>query len=97
MPASGRASAPSLAASESSSSAETAPSGRSPALIGTETPVGLIATGTNNNISSTLGLPADPHEAAEVAIAGEPQWVSAGRIGDYVFFEGAGIGLEADL
>ena len=31
------------------------------------------------------------------AIAGEPQWVSAGRIGDYVFFEGAGIGLEADL
>ena len=67
------------------------------ALIGTETPVGLIATGTNNNISSTLGLPPDPHEAAEVAIAGEPQWVSAGRIGDYVFFEGAGIGLEADL
>ncbi len=67
------------------------------ALIGTETPVGLIATGTNNNISSTLGLPADPHEAAEVALSGEPQWVSAGRIGDYVFFEGAGIGLEADL
>jgi len=67
------------------------------ALIGTETPVGLIATGTNNNISSTLGLPSDPHEAAEVALAGEPQWVSAGRIGDYVFFEGAGIGLEADL
>ena len=52
------------------------------ALIGTETPVGLIATGTNNNISSTLGLPSDPHEAAEVALAGEPQWVSAGRIGD---------------
>src|SRR6266550_756585 len=50
------------------------------ALIGTETPVGLIATGTNNNISSTLGLPSDPHEAAEVALGGEPQWVSAGRI-----------------
>src|SRR6266567_7875803 len=67
------------------------------ALIGTETPVGLIATGTNNNISSTLGLPSDPHEAAEVALGGDPQRVSAGRIGDYVFFEGAGIGLEADL
>lgn len=67
------------------------------ALIGTETPVGLIATGTNNNISATCGLPHDPHEAVEVALAEEPQWISAGRIGDYVFFEGAGIGLEADL
>jgi diacylglycerol kinase family enzyme len=67
------------------------------AMIGMETPLGLIATGTNNNISSTLGLPPDPHEAAEIALTGKPQWVSAGRIGDYVFFEGAGIGLEADL
>jgi diacylglycerol kinase (ATP) len=78
------------------------------ALIGLETPVGLIPCGTNNNISSVLGMPADPHEAVEVALSAEPQWVSAGRIGcwrehgapdpsDYIFFEGAGIGLEADL
>lgn len=67
------------------------------ALIGTETPIGLIACGTNNNISATCGLPHDPHEAVEIALVEEPQWVSAGRIGDYVFFEGAGIGLEADL
>jgi diacylglycerol kinase (ATP) len=67
------------------------------ALIGTETPVGLVASGTNNNIAATCGLPHDPHEAVEIALAEEPQWISAGRIGDYVFFEGAGIGLEADL
>jgi diacylglycerol kinase (ATP) len=78
------------------------------ALIGLETPVGLIPCGTNNNISSVLGMPADPHEAVEVALSAEPQWVSAGGIGcwraggapdssDYIFFEGAGIGLEADL
>ena len=78
------------------------------ALIGLETPVGLIPCGTNNNISSVLGMPADTHEAVEVALSAEPQWVSAGRIGcwreqgppdsnDYIFFEGAGIGLEADL
>jgi diacylglycerol kinase (ATP) len=67
------------------------------ALIGTETPIGLVATGTNNNIAATCGLPHDHHEAVEIALAEEPQWVSAGRIGDYVFFEGAGIGLEADL
>ncbi|HEX7263234.1 MAG TPA: diacylglycerol kinase family protein [Candidatus Dormibacteraeota bacterium] len=67
------------------------------ALIGTETPIGLVACGTNNNIAATCGLPHDHHEAVEIALAEEPQWVSAGRIGDYVFFEGAGIGLEADL
>lgn len=67
------------------------------ALIGTETPVGLVSCGTNNNIAAHCRLPQDHHEAVEIALAEEPQWVSAGRIGDYVFFEGAGIGLEADL
>ena len=67
------------------------------ALIGTETPVGLVASGTNNNLAATMGLPHDPHEAFEIALDAEPQWISGGRIGDYVFFEGAGIGLEADL
>jgi len=66
-------------------------------LLGSDTTVGLVATGTNNNIASVLGLPSNPYQAAEVALAGEPQWISAGRIGDYVFFEGAGVGLEADL
>lgn len=67
------------------------------ALIGMDTPIGLVATGTNNNISACLGLPPEPHEAGEIALSGEAQWVSAGKIGDYVFFEGAGVGLEADL
>ncbi|HYT14083.1 MAG TPA: diacylglycerol kinase family protein [Candidatus Nitrosopolaris sp.] len=67
------------------------------ALIGTETPIGLVACGTNNNIAATCGLPHDPYEAVEIALVEEPQWISAGRIGDYIFFEGAGIGLEADL
>jgi diacylglycerol kinase (ATP) len=67
------------------------------ALLGSHVPVGLVATGTNNNIAAVLDLPANPYQAAEVALAGEPQWISAGRIGDYVFFEGAGVGLEADL
>src|SRR3954454_14666139 len=48
------------------------------ALIATESPVGLIAPEPTNNTSSTLALPTYRPEAAEVAIAGEPQWVSAG-------------------
>ncbi len=78
------------------------------ALLGLDTPLGLVPCGTNNNIASVLGMPHDVHEAVEVALTAEPQWISAGCIGcwrpdgppncnDYTFFEGAGIGLEADL
>ena len=67
------------------------------AMLGLETPVGLIPAGTNNNIAAVLGLPTEQHEAAEMALQDEAQWISAGRIGNYVFFEGAGVGLEADL
>lgn len=67
------------------------------AMIGCDVPLGLIPMGTNNNIASVVGLPLEPHEAAEIALNAEPQWISGGRVGEYVFFEGAGIGLEADL
>jgi diacylglycerol kinase (ATP) len=67
------------------------------AMIGVETPLGLIPAGTNNNIAGVLGLPSELHEAAEMALQDDAEWVSAGRVGDYVFFEGAGVGLEADL
>jgi diacylglycerol kinase (ATP) len=67
------------------------------AILGSETSIGLVPVGSNNNIAAVLGLPSNPYEATEVALSGVPQWVSAGRIGEYVFFEGAGIGLEADL
>jgi len=67
------------------------------AILGSDTAIGLVPVGSNNNIAAVLGLPSNPYEATEVALSGAPQWVSAGRIGDYVFFEGAGIGLEADL
>lgn len=67
------------------------------AMIGIDTPVGLIPAGTNNNIAAVLGLPLDLHEAAEMALQDDVQWVKAGRIGKYIFFEGAGVGLEADL
>jgi diacylglycerol kinase (ATP) len=67
------------------------------AMEGMELPLALIATGTNNNIARTLGLPLDPHEATEIGLAGSAQWITAGRINGYFFLEAAGIGLEADL
>ena len=67
------------------------------ALVGLDVPIGLVGTGTNNNISRALGLPSDPYEATEVALAEDPEWITAGRLNGYVFFEEASIGLEAQL
>lgn len=67
------------------------------ALLGMETALGLVPVGTNNNIAEALRLPRDPYEATEVALTARARWIAAGRIGDEVFFEGAGVGLEADL
>jgi diacylglycerol kinase (ATP) len=67
------------------------------AMLGMELPLALVATGTNNNISRALGLPSDPHEATEIGLTGNPEWISAGTINGYFFLEAAGIGLEADL
>jgi diacylglycerol kinase (ATP) len=67
------------------------------AMVGMDVPLALVATGTNNNIARALGLPNDPHEAAEVGLVGNADWISAGRINGYFFLEGAGIGLEAEL
>lgn len=67
------------------------------ALVGSDTPIGLVATGTNNNISRALGLPVDPYEATEIALTEQAEWITAGRVNGYVFFEEASIGLEAEL
>jgi diacylglycerol kinase (ATP) len=67
------------------------------ALIGIDVQLGLVATGTNNNIARALDLPSDPHEATEIALTGRSEWISAGRVNGYFFLEGAGIGLEADI
>lgn len=67
------------------------------AMLGQPAEVALIPAGHNNNIAASLGLPTDPERAIEVALGETVEWISAGRIDDYVFFEGAGIGLEASL
>jgi diacylglycerol kinase (ATP) len=67
------------------------------ALLGIDVELGLVATGTNNNIARELELPSDPHEATEIALTGRSEWISAGRINGYFFLEGADISLEAEL
>ena len=66
-------------------------------LVGTQSILGIIPTGTMNNVALSLNIP-DTISAACSAIAnGETRTIDVGKINDHVFIEVAGVGLEAAL
>lgn len=66
-------------------------------LVGTQSTLGIIPTGTMNNVARSLSIP-DTIPAACVAIAnGETRAIDMGKINDRTFLEVAGVGLEAKL
>ncbi len=66
-------------------------------LVGTQSTLGIIPTGTMNNLAHSLNIP-DTIPAACVAIAkGETRLIDVGKINEQIFLEVAGIGLEASL
>ncbi|HKV02828.1 MAG TPA: diacylglycerol kinase family protein [Ktedonobacteraceae bacterium] len=66
-------------------------------LIGTQSTLGIIPTGTMNNLAHSLNIP-DTIPAACIALAtGETRLIDVGKINEHFFLEVAGIGLEAAL
>ena len=66
-------------------------------LVGSACVLGIIPTGTLNNIARSLQIP-DTISAACFAIAtGEMRAIDVGMINEHVFLEVAGVGLEARL
>lgn len=66
-------------------------------IIGTQSVLGIIPTGTMNNLAHSLNIP-ETIPAACVAIAnGETRSIDVGQVNDQIFIEVAGIGLEAAL
>lgn len=66
-------------------------------LIGTQTILGIIPTGTMNNVALSLNIP-DTIPAACFAIAnGETRTIDMGKVNEHPFLEVAGVGLEANL
>ncbi|MEA2646474.1 MAG: diacylglycerol kinase [Chloroflexota bacterium] len=66
-------------------------------LMHTDTVLGVVSTGTFNNIAAALEIPEEPAAAVDVALGDTLGWITAGRVADEYFFEGAGVGLAADL
>jgi diacylglycerol kinase (ATP) len=66
-------------------------------LVGSSSILGIIPTGTMNNLAHSLNIP-DTIPAACTTIAnGQTRIIDVGQINDRVFLEVAGIGLEAAL
>jgi diacylglycerol kinase (ATP) len=67
------------------------------ALIGTEVVLGILPLGSVMNIANGLGLPLDPVDAARRIARRRVHAVDAGEANGEVFFEIAGIGLDAEM
>jgi diacylglycerol kinase (ATP) len=66
-------------------------------LIGSKTVLGIIATGTMNNLAHSLSIPETIESACNIAAKGMTKRIDIGNINDQVFLEVAGIGIEAVL
>jgi YegS/Rv2252/BmrU family lipid kinase len=67
------------------------------ALIEARKPVGLLPIGTANDLALTLGIPADPEEAAAVITAGDTRRIDVGRVNGIPFVNVASIGLSVEI
>jgi YegS/Rv2252/BmrU family lipid kinase len=67
------------------------------ALVGSEVTLGILPFGTFMNIARALGIPRDDAPAAaNVIAAATMRKIDVGEVSGQVFFEAAGIGLDAD-
>jgi YegS/Rv2252/BmrU family lipid kinase len=67
------------------------------ALVGSEVTLGILPFGTFMNIARALEIPRDDaRAAAELIATAEMRRIDVGEVAGQVFFEAAGIGLDAD-
>ncbi|MGE0040209.1 MAG: diacylglycerol kinase family protein [Vicinamibacterales bacterium] len=60
-------------------------------------PLGIVPAGSGNGLARDLGLPLDPRQALVVAARGSERVIDAGELGGSLFFNVAGIGLDARI
>ncbi|HEY6539877.1 MAG TPA: diacylglycerol kinase family protein, partial [Ktedonobacteraceae bacterium] len=66
-------------------------------LIGTQSVLGIIPTGTMNNLAHSLNIPDTIPAACYTVLNGKTRAIDTGKINDHPFLEVAGVGMEAAL
>lgn len=59
--------------------------------------LGIVPGGSGNGLARDLGIPFDPAKAIEHALRTAPRVIDAAELGDHVFLNVAGIGLDAHV
>lgn len=67
------------------------------AVLGTGLPLGIVPTGTANNLARTLGIPASVEEACALVRAGRTHAIDAAEVNGRVFMTTASIGLSVAI
>jgi diacylglycerol kinase (ATP) len=63
----------------------------------TAVPLALVPAGSGNGLARDIGVPRDPRAALAIAGAGRPWRIDAGEVNGRLFFNVAGIGLDARI
>lgn len=68
------------------------------ALVGSDTPIGIVAAGSGNGLARELGIARRPAQAiAEALAAASPRVIDAGEMAGRLFFNVAGVGFDAHV
>lgn len=65
------------------------------ALVHTKVPLAIVPAGSGNGLASDLLIPFDARAALTIAASGRTTVIDAGRVDDHLFFNIAGIGIDA--
>lgn len=66
-------------------------------LIGSDTSLGIIPSGSGNGLARDLGIPTNPAKAIQLLNQGHIHYIDAGMINQWKFFCTAGIGFDAHV
>jgi YegS/Rv2252/BmrU family lipid kinase len=59
------------------------------------TALGIVPSGSGNGLARELRIPFDPAQALDIALRGDTRCIDAGELDGHLFFNIAGIGLDA--
>ncbi len=66
-------------------------------LVGSLTPLGILPTGTGNDLSKSLNIPSKIDNALSIIAHGKPKYMDAVSYGNGYFFNVASIGFDAEI